>query len=97
MRTLIGDRPATQMIIARWIERGDYVATASGPFSIVTDIDYVAEIDLATVAFLDGATWLGEGDRPMPVATSRSAAADWNRRLSELDLGQWAQLNGFPC
>jgi hypothetical protein len=92
---MLRDRPRTQLTAARWLRPGDYLAKADATFAIVSDADHVAEIDCVTVETLDGALWVGSGDTPFPVAADRGVAAEWNRRLSELDLAQWAQTNGF--
>lgn len=95
MRTLIGERPRTQLIASRLLQRGDYIARSDLTFGIVADVMYSEHCDAVTIEFLDGGMWLGDHDTPFPVAMSRQEAAEWNRRRAELDLEGWAALHDF--
>lgn len=96
MRTLIGELPRTQMISSRLLRKGDYIAKADRSFAVISDVMVADEIDFVTVEFLDGAVWLGDGNKPFAVAASRDDAAEWNRRRSELNLREQMSLCDFP-
>lgn len=97
MRTLLGEPPRTQLIDSRHLRSGDYIAKADLSFAMVANVMYAAEIDFVSIEFLDGAIWLGDGDKPFAVAASRNKAAEWNQRRAELDLREQMSLHDFPA
>lgn len=97
MRTLIGELPRTQLIDSRLLRAGDYIAKSDHSFALVSNVMYAQEIDFVTIETLDGAIWLGDGNKPFPIAMSRNDAADWNQRRAELDLREQMSLLDFPA
>jgi hypothetical protein len=97
MRTLIGEFPRTQLIDSRLLRAGDHIAKADQSFAVVSNVMYADEIDFVTIETIDGAIWLGDGNKPFPIAVSRDAAADWNQRRAELDLREQMSLLNFPA
>jgi hypothetical protein len=92
MGTLIGEFPRTQLIDSRLLRSGDHIAKADQSFAVIANVMYAEEIDFVTIETIDGAIWLGDGDKPFPIAVSRDAAAEWNRRRAELDLREQMKL-----
>lgn len=93
MDPLIGQRPESQMIKARYIRIGDCVSCADLSFAIVSAVVAWPDIGAMSVTFIDGGCWFGQHDTPFPVAVSRDAAAEWNRRRSELDVAELLELH----
>ena len=92
MSTLIGDVPRIQWTAARFVRVGDYIAGEDVAFGIVTNANYLDEIDSVTIELLDGRLWIGTGHTPLPLAASRHVAGEWNLRRSQLDAGQVHEL-----
>lgn len=87
------DLPRVQIIAARFLRSGDHVRCNDLHFAVVTDVVHIVESATVNVTFLDGVTWIGDDQTPMPVARSRDEASAWNTWRSQLDPGQLVELH----